>query len=154
ETGHPRRAGVSSFGVSGTNAHTILEQAPTEDASASAPETTVVPWALSAKTAAALRDQVTALTERVGREPDWYAADVAAALAGRTRFEPRVVATGRTKRDLADALSAWAADGAAQGVVAGTVARGRLGIVFTGQGSQRLGMGREMYERFPVFAEA
>ncbi|MCZ9339146.1 polyketide synthase, partial [Streptomyces sp. TRM76130] len=65
-----------------------------------------------------------------------------------------VVATGRTRHDLAGALAEWAADGTAPGVVAGTVARGRLGIVFTGQGSQRLGMGRELYERFPVFAEA
>ncbi|WP_208035751.1 type I polyketide synthase [Streptomyces cyanogenus] len=154
ETGRPRRAGVSSFGVSGTNAHTILEQAPTQEPVESAPETSVIPWALSAKTAAALRDQVTALVERARREPDWCAADVAAALAARTRFEHRVVATGRTRRDLADALSAWAAGGAAQGVVAGTVQRGRIGIVFTGQGSQRLGMGRELYERFPVFAEA
>ncbi|MFK4548176.1 acyl transferase domain-containing protein/surfactin synthase thioesterase subunit/acyl carrier protein [Streptomyces tendae] len=161
ETGRPRRAGVSSFGVSGTNAHTILEQAPTQDAPTqgtleSAPETpvTVIPWALSAKTAAALRDQAAALVERVGRELDWNAADVAAALAARTGFEHRVVATGRTRRDLADALSEWATGGAPQGVVAGTVARGRLGIVFTGQGSQRLGMGRELYERFPVFAEA
>ncbi|KAB1979587.1 type I polyketide synthase [Streptomyces triticiradicis] len=154
ETGRPRRAGVSSFGVSGTNAHAVLEQAPPQDPAENAPETSVIPWALSAKTAAALRDQVTALVERVRREPDRCAADVAAALAARSRFEHRVVATGRTRRDLADALSAWAADGAARGVVAGTVRRGRLGIVFTGQGSQRLGMGRELYERFPVFAEA
>ncbi|MCZ9344763.1 polyketide synthase, partial [Streptomyces sp. TRM76130] len=119
ETGRPRRAGVSSFGVSGTNAHTILEQAPTQDAltedaptqdtSESAPETSVIPWALSAKTAAALRDQVAALVERVGREPDWNAADVAAALAARTGFEHRVVATGRTRHDLAGALAEWAA---------------------------------------------
>ncbi|MGW1537732.1 type I polyketide synthase [Streptomyces aureus] len=154
ETGRPRRAGVSSFGVSGTNAHTILEQAPAQAPAETAPAAPVTAWALSAKTAAALRDQVIALAERVRREPDWCAADVAAALALRTRFEHRVAATGRTAHDLADALSTWAAGGAARGVVAGTVQRGRLGIVFTGQGSQRLGMGRELYERFPVFAEA
>ncbi|EWC59365.1 Malonyl CoA-acyl carrier protein transacylase [Actinokineospora spheciospongiae] len=155
ETGRPRRAGVSSFGVSGTNAHTILEQAPD---GAEVPEPTgeagVVPWVVSAKSAAALRDQVAALVQRVGREPRWRAADVAVALARRSRFEHRVAATGTTAGDLAAALSAWSTAGSAPGAVAGTAARGRLGVVFTGQGSQRLGMGRELYRRYPVFAEA
>ena len=153
-TGRPRRAGVSSFGVSGTNAHTILEQAPPSDAVEAPAETTVVPWALSAKSAAALRDQAAALIARVHSEPDWPAAGVALALAGRTRFDHRVVATGRTTVELTAALSAWADGGPAQHVVSGSVTRGRLGIVFTGQGSQRLGMGRDLYARFPVFAEA
>jgi acyl transferase domain-containing protein/NADP-dependent 3-hydroxy acid dehydrogenase YdfG/surfactin synthase thioesterase subunit len=154
ETGRPRRAGVSSFGVSGTNAHTILEQAPEPEAAEPAPETTTVAWALSAKSAAALRDQAARLVERAGREPGWRAAEVAAALSARSRFDHRVVAVGRGSGELAAALSSWAADGSAPGVVAGAVARGSLGVVFTGQGSQRLGMGRELYDRFPAFAQA
>jgi acyl transferase domain-containing protein/surfactin synthase thioesterase subunit/acyl carrier protein len=65
-----------------------------------------------------------------------------------------VVATGRTTAELAAALSSWSAGSPTKAVAAGTATRGRLGVVFAGQGSQRLGMGRDLYARFPVFAEA
>ncbi|PRY39631.1 type I polyketide synthase [Umezawaea tangerina] len=133
----PRRSAVSSFGISGTNAHVILEQAPAVAAEESpAVVDRVVPWVLSGKSAAAVGEQVERLRAWVGDRPGLSAADVGLSLAvGRSHFDHRVALVG-------------------DAVVEGVAGRGRVGVVFSGQGSQRLGMGRGLYERFPVFATA
>jgi acyl transferase domain-containing protein/D-arabinose 1-dehydrogenase-like Zn-dependent alcohol dehydrogenase/acyl carrier protein len=143
ETGRVRRAAVSSFGVSGTNAHVVLEQAPSP---VTPEEPTVRPAAwpivLSARTAAALADQVAAVSTL-----DTPLPDLARSLATtRATFEHRLAVVATDHDGLRDAL-ARATTGEVQG-------RTRLAVVFAGQGAQRLGMGRALYRRFPVFAEA
>ncbi|WP_461087887.1 type I polyketide synthase, partial [Streptomyces deserti] len=153
--GEPRRAGVSSFGVSGTNAHVIVEQAPVEeqDAAEAVPVPVgVVPWLVSASSAEALRAQAERLREHVAAG-DADPVDVGwSLLSDRTALEHRAVVLGRQQRDFLDGLGGLASGG--PGVVSGAVDEGRLAVLFTGQGSQRLGMGRELYEIFPVFADA
>ncbi|MFE0907765.1 beta-ketoacyl synthase N-terminal-like domain-containing protein [Streptomyces rochei] len=150
ETGRPRRAGVSSFGISGTNAHLVIEQAPdaeeptgdgTEEQGATPVAVpTVVPWTVSAKTRGSLDAQIARLTDVTGAT----ALDLGFSLAtGRSTFEHRAVLLASV-------------DGVGEPV---EVARGRaversLAVLFSGQGSQRVGMGRELYARFPVFAGA
>ncbi|MBL1102783.1 type I polyketide synthase, partial [Streptomyces coffeae] len=146
DTDCPRRAGVSSFGVSGTNAHVILEQAlrveqPAEDAAAVPRQVPgKVPWMVSARTETALEQQL----HRVRSFADEHALsplDVGFSLAtSRSLFEHRAVL-------LADE------DGVAE-TTRGVPVEGALAVLFSGQGAQRLGMGRELYERFPAFAEA
>ncbi|WP_399136035.1 type I polyketide synthase [Streptomyces sp. NBUA17] len=158
ETGRPRRAGVSSFGVSGTNAHVILEAAP-GDERRGAPEspavlTTAVPWVLSGRTPEALRAQAARLLEHLEGAPSVRAVDVGWSLAtSRTAFEHRAVVVGGDREELIGGVRALA-DGAL-GAVRGT-ARGeqRLGVLFTGQGAQRVGMARGLYGESPVFAAA
>ncbi|TDC75849.1 type I polyketide synthase, partial [Actinomadura sp. 7K507] len=146
--GHPRRAGVSSFGISGTNAHVILEEAPAAEPQPEPEprvELPVVPWVLSAKSEAGLRAQAQRLAGHVadrGLDP----ADVGFSLAtGRAHLEHRAVVLGADREELLAELD---------GVTGRSVVGGRLAVVFSGQGSQRIGMGRELYAAFPVFAEA
>nr|WP_308204135.1 SDR family NAD(P)-dependent oxidoreductase [Goodfellowiella coeruleoviolacea] len=161
DTGRPRRAGVSSFGVSGTNAHVIIEQAPTP----TEPEPTAArvagptPWLLSARTVEALRDQARRLWAHVAAQHDIHPVDIAHTLAtARAALEHRVVVVGEDRNDLLAGLAALVHQDPApvptvHGVVDGQ-ATPRIAFLFTGQGAQRPGMGRELAERHPVFATA
>ncbi|MGC0316522.1 type I polyketide synthase [Kitasatospora acidiphila] len=151
----PRRAGVSSFGISGTNAHVILEEAPVSEPSADAgPVLPLVPLAFSARSPQALRAQADGLGELL--DSDLSLADVGFSLAaGRSVFEQRSVVVGSSREELLGGLSAAAAGRADVCLRVGEAAQdGLTAFLFTGQGAQRPGMGRELYEAFPVFAEA
>ncbi|OIJ88615.1 acyl transferase [Streptomyces sp. MUSC 14] len=163
-TDGPRRAGVSSFGVSGTNAHVILEEAPPQEQTERTDEGGtgagvvggLVPWVVSGKSAKALEQQAGKLRDLLAADADL---DLAAAgwslVAGRSRFEHRAVVLGRGRDELLGGLAALS-DGAESASVV-RAAAGNLGgvaFVFPGQGSQWVGMGRELYDAFPVFAQS
>jgi acyl transferase domain-containing protein len=171
--GEPRRAGVSSFGVSGTNAHAILEEAPASEATTAtqggagedgrAPIEPVegilasglAPWVLSAKDEPALCDQARRLLERVEGDAELGLLDIGCSLVRRSVFEHRAVVFASAREGMLESLRALAEgepvrDGT-RGISAG---QSPLACLFTGQGAQRVGMGRELYESFPVFKTA
>ena len=154
--GTPRRAGVSSFGISGTNAHVIIEQAPTTVAPAvESRHPAVVPWALSAKSPEALGDQARRIAEHVEAHPELDAVDVGWTLGGRATFPHRAVMLGGDRESLLAELRALADDHQGPGTVRGrATGGGKTAFVFPGQGAQALGMGRELHAEFEVFAEA
>ena len=158
----PRRAGVSSFGISGTNAHVIVEEpeAASEpeaeiETSAQPAESPVLAWVLSARSRAALDGQARRLREHLLADPAVRPADVARSLlTTRVRFDHRAVVLGRPS-ELAANLEGWLDGREDAPVVVGSARPGlRPAFVFSGQGSQRPGMGRELYQAFPVFAAA
>ncbi|MGW2621188.1 acyltransferase domain-containing protein, partial [Streptomyces sp. NPDC001500] len=172
--GRPRRAGVSSFGISGTNAHVILEQAPEPEApEPEVPEPELaeagavpaeaaepagkavvpVPWVVSARSVEALGEQARRLAGHVracGPRP----VDVGWSLAtSRAALEYRAVLVGREQDDFLAQLKQLEQ---VEQVAGGDEPAGEGGtaFLFSGQGSQRVGMGRELYEAYPVFAAA
>ncbi|QRX94008.1 type I polyketide synthase [Streptomyces noursei] len=160
QTGEPRRAAVSSFGVSGTNAHTILEQAPPIEAqSVAAPEPGVVPgvvpWVVSGKTEAALRAQASRLLSYVDSMPDLNPADIGISLAaGRAAFEYRAAVVATDPADFRSGLAALADAGSTPHLVQGVAGGRKVVFVFPGQGSQWVGMAAELLDSSPVFAES
>ncbi len=159
EVGRPRRAGVSGFGVSGTNAHVILEQAPdASDLAPSAPSQLPGGLALlpvSGRGEGALRAQAQRLLSFLDQRPGEDLGEFALALGcGRAGLSDRAVVVAGDRGEALAGLGAVARGESVGGVVSGSVVRGRLGVLFAGQGCQRVGMGRGLYEVFPVFRDA
>ncbi|MGA2165252.1 MAG: SDR family NAD(P)-dependent oxidoreductase, partial [Solirubrobacteraceae bacterium] len=194
--GHPRRAGVSSFGVSGTNAHLILEEAPSDERDGvveeahdggdrpardggdrPAPEPVAVlelPWIVSGRGREGLRAQAERLQSFLADAPGLDPVDVARSLAVRAALEDRAVVLAESppigsspvnapsmdsqlaqdRGQLLAGLAEAASGDSSANVLRGTAGGGRTAFLFTGQGSQRAGMGSELYEAFAVFREA
>ncbi|MEV6669547.1 type I polyketide synthase [Streptomyces sp. NPDC051162] len=154
--GGPRRAGVSAFGIGGTNAHVILEEAlerPAAEVSAK-PWRTVPPLLLSGADQRALRARAGQVASLLRERSRPSALDVAFSLATtRAALPHRAAVTGGDRETLLSALDALAATGAGAAVRPGAPAR-RLALLFSGQGAQRPGMGRELHQAFPGFAAA
>jgi pimaricinolide synthase PimS1 len=167
--GEPRRAGVSSFGATGTNAHLILEEAPVagrdpgsgasakdqggeEDSSTAGP----LPLLLSAKGPEALAEQASRLVAQVERNPELELGDLAYSLAtSRAQLEQRAVLAVENREEALAALDSLArGERSAGATLAKASASPSLAYLFTGQGSQRPGMGKELYESYPVYREA
>ncbi len=151
--GHPRRAGVSSFGISGTNAHLILEEAPADDAAEADVPDGVVPVVVSARSAGSLAGQA-------GRLAAFLDGDVpltrvaGALLATRATLTDRAVVVAGSAAEAREGLTALARGESATGLVTGIAGMpGKTVWVFPGQGTQWAGMGRELLDSSPVFAE-
>jgi polyketide synthase 7 len=160
-TDAPRRAGVSSFGLSGTNAHLILEEAP----SAALPSTPdappiglfgdAIPWVLSGKGEQALGGQAARLRSRLDEQSELAALDVGLSLARRPAFGDRAVVLASSRERSLKALAALVEGERAEEVVQGIARRdgGRVVFLFAGQGSQWEGMAVELLDCSPPFAE-
>jgi acyl transferase domain-containing protein len=156
-----RRAGVSSFGISGTNAHVIIEEAPAtertvDDAKTAWAPPPALPVLLSAKTEAALRAQAERLHQHLASHPELELVDVAYSLATtRSHFNHRATVVAHDPKALLDALEAFSKGSPLPSTMLGqSHFGGKLALLFTGQGSQRPGMGRALYDAFPAFRDA
>ncbi|MFJ2116122.1 MULTISPECIES: type I polyketide synthase, partial [unclassified Streptomyces] len=158
ETGRPRRCAVSSFGISGTNAHALLEQAPTPETPSDTEQpdpgtgNTVaangIPWVLSGHGREAVRGQARALVTALETSPEKRAVDVAHSLVStRSLFEHRAVVIGRDRDELLAGTSTLGAGGPWSGLAEGVAdVGGKTVFVFPGQGSQWVGMGARLLE--------
>jgi pimaricinolide synthase PimS1 len=156
----PRRAGISSFGISGTNAHLILEEVPAEPegvspSSAYSRERRHTPVVLSAKSEPALRDQAKRLVAHLQANPEQGLDDTAFSLAtARAQLSHRAGIVAADGEELLEALGALASGKPHPSLVEAKTQDGKLAFLLSGQGAQRPGMGRGLYEAFPVYAEA
>ncbi|HET9171125.1 MAG TPA: acyltransferase domain-containing protein, partial [Actinospica sp.] len=155
--GHARRVGVSAFGISGTNAHVILEQAPSDDSPETdgASEDGPIFWPVSARGEAALRGNAGRLAEFVAADPDVDAREIGAALIRRSPLAHRAVLVGQDAVELSAGLSALAQGREAPNLVSGQISgssrkRGPV-FVFPGQGAQWAGMATDLLDAEPVF---
>ncbi|MBV9688914.1 MAG: AMP-binding protein [Ktedonobacteraceae bacterium] len=153
-----RRAGVSAFGFGGTNAHVILEEAPTASRIRSQVERPLHVLTLSAQSTQALQELACGYGVLLARHAETSVADICfTANSGRCHFAHRFVAmtasVGQLRRQVKTLASASEAAGTRSGQVLGNEPR-KIAFLFTGQGSQYTGMGRQLYETQPIFRQA
>jgi acyl transferase domain-containing protein len=157
-----RLAGVNSFGYSGTNAHVVLEEAPgggRSDQGAPRPYEMIV---LSAKSAASLQELADTWAEFLEQDGPAVPDDTAlggiafTAATGRTHFRHRLALVVRGKDEAGEKLRLWRQGRVPKAFAAGqtTSRRPKIAFVFTGQGAQYAGMGRQLYETEPRFKAA
>jgi len=145
-------AGVSSFGFSGTNAHVVLSEAPNvlNSAQGNQPEAHHPHLlALSAKTEEALKEMASRYATYLAASPEAELASIClTANTGRSHFEHRLSVIGQSKAEMTEQLSAFQA-----GERAAVSSNQKIAFLFTGQGSQYAGMGRELYDTQPIFRQ-
>ncbi|MCB0180221.1 MAG: SDR family NAD(P)-dependent oxidoreductase, partial [Anaerolineae bacterium] len=155
-----RLAGVSSFGFSGTNAHIVLEEAPVRNSEPITQERPLHLLTLSAKSEAALKDHINQVETYLNDNENKSAVypDICfTANEGRVHFNHRLAVVAESPAHGRDKLAAFAAGQMVAGVVSGTVSdteAPKVAFLFTGQGSQYVGMGQQLYETQPVFRAA
>ncbi|HEY6802575.1 MAG TPA: condensation domain-containing protein [Pyrinomonadaceae bacterium] len=145
--GFPRRAGVSSFGIGGTNAHVILEEAPALQPVGKTRKNKIV--TLSARTGSALEKSIEMLAQHLRHEPQVELADVAYTRnVGRQSFPYKHFIVASNNEEAVKALSA------AKVAVKpnSTQSTPRVAFMFPGQGTQAVGMARELLQSEPEFA--
>ncbi|MFI8829334.1 type I polyketide synthase, partial [Streptomyces sp. NPDC053431] len=154
EAAEARKAPAGRETQEGQEAREPQEARRGQVAAASLP---VVPLLLSAKSGPALAGQAERLAEHIERNPEVGLGEIAHALAtSRARFDERAVVFGddEDRQLVVERLRALSEGREVAGVTRGTVTpRAKTVFVFSGQGSQWAGMGRELYDHFPVFAE-
>jgi acyl transferase domain-containing protein len=144
-----RLAGVSSFGFSGTNAHVVLEEAPPAPVTQTAMDRPCHLLSISAKTVEGLKAQVEKYRTRLQSNDEDRLPDLChTANVGRAHFGQRLIVGGQTRSELA--LKLETGEGLLRGEV-GAQQKPRVAMLFTGQGSQYVGMGRQLYETSPLF---
>ncbi|MDE5124622.1 MAG: type I polyketide synthase, partial [Trichodesmium sp. St19_bin1] len=157
-----RVAGVSSFGFSGTNAHVILEEVPTQIQTQNLDEQPHL-FTLSAKTEKALNELVSHyqnyLETHVGTFRQTSLADVCyTANTGRAQFNHRLGIIATNLQELTTKLLGHKAEEKIVGLFSGKVSSEgsppKIAFLFTGQGSQYINMGRQLYEQAPTFRQA
>ena len=156
----PRRAGVSSFGFGGTNAHVILEEAPPAVDTATQPAKATQPLhllALSARSAPALHELADRYARRLAANPALPIEAVChTANNGRAHFDHRLTivapTTPKATQQLADFAAGQLASGVRQRQAPATAPK--VAFLFSGQGSQYIGMGQELYKTQPTFRAA
>ena len=151
----PRLAGVSSFGLGGTNCHVVLRAAPpipveTVERRPVGPSS----WVLSGAGRAGLAARAGQLAGLLDDQPGISLSDVGLSLAvSRNAMAQRAAVVGSDAATLAAGLRALAAGTPHDGVFTGAPGTGGLAFLFPGQGMQQAGMGQQLYETFPVFAQ-
>ncbi|WP_424097227.1 SDR family NAD(P)-dependent oxidoreductase [Moorena producens] len=159
----PRLAGLSSFGFSGTNAHVILEEAPssvhTEHLSDPSRERRVHLFTLSTKNDLALWELVQKYQEFLEKNGTANLADICfTANTGRCHFQHRLAIIASNQEDLAEKLAKARTTEDISAVFTGIIPKSnsspKMAFLFTGQGSQYVNMGRQLYETEPIFRQA
>ncbi|NER24035.1 MAG: type I polyketide synthase [Symploca sp. SIO1C2] len=158
-----RLAGVSSFGISGTNAHVILEEAPKQFKIQNSKfkiqgvnERPCHILTLSAKCSKALQDLVQRYQEFLGNNSTDKIGDICfSANTGRKHFNHRLSVVAKSVAELREKLTTFSDSqevaGVCQRQLPTTTTQPKIAFLFTGQGSQYVNMGRQLYEQQPVF---
>ncbi|MCI0398896.1 MAG: type I polyketide synthase, partial [Chloroflexi bacterium] len=152
-----RIAGVSSFGFSGTNAHVVVEEAPLRETAVLDADRPVHLFTLSARNEAALLEYAGRYARFLAEQPTASLADLCySANSGRAHFAHRLAIAAGAPGELEEALAAFVAgsDGAALTGQTPAGQQPKVAFLFTGQGAQYAGMGRELYATSPTFRTA
>jgi malonyl CoA-acyl carrier protein transacylase len=157
-----RIAGVSSFGFSGTNAHVVLEEAPrlesvqAEANSKMLMERPLHMLTLSAKTQEALKELALRYQNHLAKNANLDIKDICFSVTtGRSHFSHRLCVLTESSTQAQEKLAAFAAEQQLTGIFAGqAISQPKVVFLFTGQGSQYVGMGQELYNTQPTFRAA
>ncbi|MBW4454228.1 MAG: polyketide synthase dehydratase domain-containing protein [Nostoc indistinguendum CM1-VF10] len=151
--GERRIAGISAFGMSGTNAHLILEEAPVRQVVVAELERSRHLLTLSAKSAAALKKLASRFENYITAHPSTSLANICfTANTGRSHFDYRLAVVAESSTQLRQHLNAFVTE--PQPVLQPCNHQPKIAFLFTGQGSQYIGKGRQLYEQAPIFRQA